>query len=429
MSWHGLVLIAFVLAAVLQPVASHGYMSRPKSRNYVKHLEGGEYCPHCYQSGGPAAVKSRGQGIWPTTNDYGSHGLCGDPGQGQQEKPLEQEVYMLYTTAPQESWTAGEVVDIQITITTHHKGHFEFRICDKKLDASSVGSHKLGQECLNQHLLMREPPDVAYSNCVPNDSRADCQPIDPEHPERWYLPPPGDSGVQVAYKNFSDDDAVDIHAEGVIYTMKYRIPRGLSCTECTLQWQWSSANSCLPDGSYLTYFKAMQKARWNASEWCPWCTSGWATCENSCCPKDEAFGEEFWNCADVTVNAGSGSTVAPTMPASTILPTAAPTTLAPTTASPVVPTPTPNPGLCRAAVGNDCGITDEKCAAACAILGGGVWPCDDSGLCECKNTCKAVPNNAYGVSDATCEITCSRLQPGMWPCQEGSVLCECPSIE
>lgn len=63
-------------------------------------------------------------------------------------------------------------------------GHYEFRICDQALDAGSLSSAAEGQRCLDQWLLERAPP---LGDCVVNDPRGDCQPMDPKHPERWHL--------------------------------------------------------------------------------------------------------------------------------------------------------------------------------------------------------------------------------------------------
>ena len=62
---------------------------------------------------------------------------------------------------------------------------------------------------------------------------------------------------------------------------------------------------CAAHEDYLTYFKDMQAAGWTtASQWCPWCTTTWATCDNSCCGRQRGFGEEFWNCARLSSTMG-----------------------------------------------------------------------------------------------------------------------------
>jgi len=180
--------------------------------------------------------------------------------------------------------------------------------------------------------------------------------------------------------------------------MKHKIPEDLSCTHCTLQWYWSTGNTCLYDADYLGpdgYFQrnsgAFQALGWNAAEWCPFCVSSWATCGNACCKTGGTFGEEFWNCADIAVSAsgsgggGSSPTPAPTMQTTTVRPTTM-TTTAPTTA-----TTTQEGGgggstgtTCRARAGNVLSATDAKCTTACAYLPAGTWPCTVDGPCDCS---------------------------------------------
>lgn len=44
---------------------------------------------------------------------------------------------------------------------------------------------------------------------------------------------------------------------------------GLSCTACTLQWYWSSGNSCVYDGDYFDYYRGNwgSKSWWNGVLW------------------------------------------------------------------------------------------------------------------------------------------------------------------
>merc|ERR1711957_1103988 len=110
-----------------------------------------------------------------------------------------------------------------VKITAHHKGFFEFRICD-------------------QHLERRAPP---AADCSVNDGRGDCQPLDTRHPERWYLPPGAGA-----------------------YKMKYEIPADLTCTSCTLQWEWFTANSCIPGEDTGCYWADFAEKGWDRAGWC-----------------------------------------------------------------------------------------------------------------------------------------------------------------
>jgi len=114
-----------------------------------------------------------------------------------------------------------------------------------------------------------------------------------------------------------------------VHRMRYKITTGLRCPHCTLQWYWSTGNTCLYDGLYFSYFSKMAAAGWRASEWCGACVSG-SSCAGKCCGQASGkFGEEFWNCADIRVLAeGERPPTEPVTPA---------------------PQPTPPPANCLAA--------------------------------------------------------------------------------
>merc|ERR1719195_1807942 len=136
---------------------------------------------------------------------------------------------------------------------------------------------------------MRVPPEEIFDNCVPNDPREDCQPIDANYPGRWYHPPGMSS-----------------------HKIHYRIPADLECSHCTLLWFWPTANSEAYDAaSYSCYNKVLTAANWTRFDFC-----GWA-CSDSKCPvpyvqdttapraPDPNAGpgyEEFRNCADIRVS-------------------------------------------------------------------------------------------------------------------------------
>lgn len=276
-------LLIVLLTTIASIALGHSYLSEPPSRNLVA-VDSGEKCPHCLQAGGPNNVKSRGGNVWPTRLAPSSHGLCGDPVQNRPNPVSLREEEYLKPTEPQRAYMAGQEVTFKITISTHHMGHYEFRLCNRSLDGSTLESAQEGQDCLDQVLLQRAPP---ASTCSPNDPDPDCQPLDADYPHRWYLPP-------TSY--------------GMEHVMRYRIPAGLSCRHCTLQWYWATGNTCLYDEGYFDYFRNMKALGWNAELWSPFATSSWASKKSACCgPAGNGnFGEEFWNCADITVLSTDG---------------------------------------------------------------------------------------------------------------------------
>jgi len=288
-------------------VAGHAYLSEPPSRNMIAFARQDEYCPHCLQSGGPNLVKSRGDGVWPTRKASHSHGLCGDPVQGQPPPANWRDEKHLDPDPVQRTYIAGDVVEFHIGVSTHHKGHYEFRICDKAVSGQTFGTREEGQACLDKWVLERAPP---RDDCQPNDPDADCQILDPDQPHRWFLPPRA-ANTQEAGPNWDDRQASPHPSETEVHRMRYKIPRGLNCTQCTLQWYWSTGNTCLYDGGYFSYFRKMAAAGWSTSSWCPFCQTS-RGCAGTCCGAPSGkFAEEFWNCADIQVLAANGQPPAP----------------------------------------------------------------------------------------------------------------------
>mmetsp|Transcript_101277 Transcript_101277/g.285520 ORF Transcript_101277/g.285520 Transcript_101277/m.285520 type:complete len:1052 (-) Transcript_101277:131-3286(-) len=281
----------------------HAYLYEPPSRNLVAKMGGHETCSHCLQAGGPDAVKARGGGpaVWPSVLKPESHGLCGDPVQNAPEpKGIADEPYM-EPTPVQRTYTAGSVVEFKVGVATHHWGHYEFRLCDRELN-KSMSSKGLGQECLNAHTLHRAPRSASCGD----KTLGDCQYNNPQHPERWYLPPPGSDTPQVAGADWNDDDALPSTNNDEVHSMKFVIPANVTCEHCTLQWYYSTGNACAYDADYLTFDPGFKF--WNFYK------EPWATEKNTVCGPNATgrFGEEFWNCADVRVEpAGSSPPPAP----------------------------------------------------------------------------------------------------------------------
>lgn len=80
--------------------------------------------------------------------------------------------------------------------------------------------------------------------------------------------------------------------------MRYKLPEGVACEHCVLQWYWATANSCAPPG-FLDFFVR------NNNPFGTTCPSdgggkgahrpGMTECRGSLVP------EEFWSCADVRI--------------------------------------------------------------------------------------------------------------------------------
>lgn len=255
-------------------------------------------------------MKSRANGHWPSNDVPSSHGLCGDPVQGKAVEANWRDETYLKPTSPQRSYEAGSIVEFEVGVSTHHEGHYEFRLCDKALDGQTLESVEKGWECLNKHVLVRAP---LKPECQNNKKDADCQPIDDKNPHRWYLPPSGE-GTQKAGAMWDDVQASKLPEVTEVHVMRYKIPDDLKCSHCTLQWYWATGNTCVYDDGYFSYFEKFTAAGWpSATSWCRYCRPG-ETCSKSCCGSqgNGKYAEEFWNCADVAVYPpGQGPTPAP----------------------------------------------------------------------------------------------------------------------
>jgi len=306
----------------LPTAEGHALLQEPPSRNLVAYGKT-EFCPHCLQSGGPNTVSERGKEHWPSNDVPTSHGLCGDPVQGKQvEADWRDETY-LKPTPVQRYYEAGAVVEFEIGVSTHHEGHYEFRLCDKPLDGTTLESREKGQECLNARVLLRAP----LKESCPNTADADCQLIDESYPGRWYLPP-ANKGTPIAGSDWDDMQASKIPEVGEVHKMRYKIPDDLKCEHCTLQWYWSTGNTCVYDAGYFSFFEKMHDAGYPSTSWCRYCRPG-ASCSESCCGTqgNGNYAEEFWNCADVAVYPpGQGPTPAPPTPGSAPTPAPGPCT-------------------------------------------------------------------------------------------------------
>jgi len=287
----------FVTAAtILQDVAGHGMLTKPRSRNWVARQSGqGEYCPHCYNGEGTGTVAKHtpgGRWTYPeTTASSVRHGLCGNG------SPLggHKQTYMgsKYTKGSSEgNYKPGEVIDIEVVITAHHMGWMEFSLCDKSTLDDPNGP--ITQGCLNKIRLERAPGDPSIS------------PIDPAHKDRFYLVP----------KCYNEGGGEQL------MKMQYILPN-IECEHCVLQWYWVTANTCVGPGYgdgikelFPNDYSGTCSGDGGSSGWVPGGAIGDRMRE---CGK--AYPEEFWNCADITI---SGK-VSPTDPPTPNLRTRSPT--------------------------------------------------------------------------------------------------------
>ena len=85
-----------------------------------------------------------------------------------------------------------QIIDIQVNITSNHKGYFEFRLCKK-----SSAKELVTQDCLNQNLLKTTNGTT-----------------------RFYLP----------------------SSDAMPFFPRVQLPAGLTCDNCVLQWWYRTGN-------------------------------------------------------------------------------------------------------------------------------------------------------------------------------------------
>lgn len=221
------------LAAIaMQVVAAtcHGFMAEPASRNWQRNSN---YCPHCLAAGGPSVTFEGGR-KWPNS----LHGVCGD----WHNKPKDHEAGGKYATPPQIAavYKKGQTITIRIKITAPHGGRFSFGICS--VDGTKTPEQeraKTTQACFDANKLINAVDGSKY----------------------WWMGKRGNGE----------------------YSMQFKLPPGLTCQRCVIQWHWETGNSCDLPGTP------------------PGMNMGGGSMTP--CSQSSTV-EEFWNCADVRIVAG-----------------------------------------------------------------------------------------------------------------------------
>ena len=257
-------------------------MQIPTSRNVDFYENGKDYDFMGLNAGGPGTVQTKifgGIYIYPDTveNSELRHGMCGDSKTDIEKYNNPNQNYPILNT-----FLKGTDIDIEIIVTAHHMGHFEFYICDM------FEKNVVTQECLFQNRLNRVHIEGEIS------------PVDENYPYRYYL----ESRDEMIFQTDG--------YPGYVAKMKYKLPNDLTCEHCVLQWWYYTANSCIYEG-YNEYTGM----------------TNWYNKNLGMCTNPGLYPEEFWNCADIRIVDNVPSPVP---------------TLSPTLPPPPVPEPTPPPG-------------------------------------------------------------------------------------
>jgi len=294
-----MIFLLWSFSSLLRPAAGHGYCSSPRSHNYLKHLAGNESCPHCHNGGSPDVVQnaqfqSSGDAVWPwppqdeddsLPKEKDRRGVCGGlSGSG---------LYEQFGEIVEENfYNEGQLLDVDIIITAHHKGHVEVRLCEvlawDEDDCTGITpDNTLTQECLNEHVLLRTDSGVAgvdtyeklefpsTGSCPNNGDQLETDPFgfDDCFPERYHL-------------GNRRDTPKDTEMKGNQWRLQYKVklPDGVTCSHCVVQWYYLTGNSCDPPG-YRESIRDITDLNGN----------------QPCGETEENYPEEFWNCASVAI--------------------------------------------------------------------------------------------------------------------------------
>ncbi|OXA63894.1 uncharacterized protein LOC110853196 [Folsomia candida] len=183
--WGSVSLFTFLfLASCPHSVSSHGRLIEPPSRSSMWRYgfnTTANYNDHELYCGGFARQHQKNRG---------KCGVCGDPFDGPKPNeaggPYAQGIIV-------RKYRTNSIIRLKVELTANHKGYFEFRLCPNNNPKKVVS-----QKCLDNYLLQQ-------SNS--------------EGPR--YYPSEGTK----------------------VFESRFLLPKGLTCTQCVLQWRYVAANS------------------------------------------------------------------------------------------------------------------------------------------------------------------------------------------
>ncbi|KAI2510038.1 Lytic polysaccharide mono-oxygenase [Fragilaria crotonensis] len=318
-----------LLALFLRGAESHGYLKSPRARNFVAYQDGvwyggtastypAESCPHCLNRGGTIGQCGviNGRSYDDNLNVFG--------------QPM--------APAIQAQYAQGQEIVVDIVLTAHHKGHFEFFACPIVPGGKATG------DCFKDYTLTFVADELYGA------------PKDTSYPTRAYIAPPS--------RTINDNTGVP----GQFFRFRVKLPDNLSGDLVLLQWHYLTANSCKYPG-YTTY---------------PF-PQDWGDMQDflGICSDIPADGngtpEQFWNCAEISISSGpvSPSTPAPLPAPSPPVPTPTYPTPPPTTAGPTPSVTLPNTGgTCgNGVVGNGVCAETQYCCSQWGWCGTGSAYC------------------------------------------------------
>ena len=263
-----------IAASIVALVSGHGRLIDPPSRNSAW-----RYGFETPRQDTDNELNCGGFNVQWSTNK-GKCGVCGDAHHLRPGKALYTHPGKYATGTITKTYKEGQEIKVVVDVTSNHQGYFTFSVGD-------IGSPPITQEKLSY--VLRQPN--------------------------------GDTKWKI---NSHGND---------VFTIRLRLPRGLTCDHCVLQWWWRVGNN--------------------------WGCDGKRDCGMGKGPQ-----ETFVNCADIRITKSDGSVPPPPAPTRPLPPTEAP----PEPPKPTKPMPTnaPNPEGCRSIPPYKSKQMDDWCRRNCA---------------------------------------------------------------
>jgi len=267
-----------LLLCLFAGVSGHGFLSLPRSRNFVAYEDRlneqtaldplPEDCPECLNRGGTLARC----GIINPDDTWGAHNY---------DHPMSAIGYPLPTNV-QASYIEGQIITVEVFLSDHHKGHMVFSGC------RGTEGEAPTQECFDQNRL-RFVKDLFYG-----------APVDTNFPHRVMVAPFSHPDRKSAYEDqFSPDTSM-------LFRFELELPPDLNGQQVLLQWYYVESNSeCMHEG-YDQYpwpqkwIESSAQGEYNFN-------AGLVKCADILPPDgkqevtDTSIPEQFWNCAEVSI--------------------------------------------------------------------------------------------------------------------------------
>lgn len=218
-------------------------------------------------------------------------GVCGDTLYGPESRDHLKGGKYYNGGRPVKTYVQGGVIDVTLGIVQHHNGFMELYLCDVQHCKYKDISHSCftAGHC---YKLKRAMGD----KCETGRERT-CGPTDPNHPGRWYFP----------CENAGRRMTTRRHGPYLLYgpgTIRYRLPKHVSCEHCVLQWYWTSANNCNPPG-VIEYFEGRRgPKRWRNCPGQGGAKGGYTKVQKACGENDngkQKVPEEYYQCSDIRI--------------------------------------------------------------------------------------------------------------------------------